>query len=78
MVENLKIKSIYDDFMLKVKLNEEQVKIIDMLIAKESVVKISIEIGMSQRTVGYEIRKIKDLYEKYKQIEITKATLLKD
>ena len=38
--------------MLKVKLNEEQVKIIDMLIAKESVVKISIEIGMSQRTVG--------------------------
>ena len=76
MIEKLKIKAIYDDFLENVALNDEQIKILDMLLKKESIVKISMEIGVSQRTVGYEIRKIKDLYNDYHNLQITKAMLL--
>ena len=51
MVEKLRVKAIYDDFIANVKLTDEQIKIIDMLIAKETIVKISMEMNMSQRAV---------------------------
>ena len=76
MVEKLKVKTIYNDFLSNVMLTEEQVKILDMMIQKETIVKISMELGMSQRTVGYEIRKIKDLYNNYLELEIAKLKLL--
>lgn len=77
MFESLKIKIIYDDFLDKVKLNQQQIEILNRLIKKETVVKISIETNMSERSVGYEIRKLKDLFIKYKQMEIAKANMLK-
>jgi len=76
MVEKLKVKTIYNDFLSNVTLTEEQIKILDMMIKKETIVKISMEVGMSQRTVGYEIRKIKDLYNNYLELEIAKLKLL--
>lgn len=76
MVEKLRVKAIYDDFIANVKLTDEQVKIIDMLIAKETIVKISMEIGMSQRAVGYEIRKLKDMFNDYVMLQTWKAMLL--
>lgn len=76
MVEKLKVKAIYNDFLSSVTLTEEQIKILDMMIKKETIVKISMEVGMSQRTVGYEIRKIKDLYNNYLELEIAKLKLL--
>lgn len=77
MFESLKIKIIYDDFLNKVKLSQQQIEILNRLIKKETVVKISIETNMSERSVGYEIRKLKDLFIKYKQMEIAKANMLK-
>lgn len=76
MCEKLKIKAIYDDFLKKVSLTKEQIKILDMLIEKESILKISSEMGMSERTVNYEIKKIKNAYNGYKQLEITKLLIL--
>lgn len=76
MVEKLRVKAIYDDFIANVKLTDEQIKIIDMLIAKETIVKISMEIGMSQRSVGYEIRKLKDMFNDYTLLQTWKAMLL--
>ena len=76
MIEKLKIKAIYDDFLKNVNLSDEQIKILDMLIKKESIVKISMEIGMSKRTVSYEIKKIKLLYEDYYKLQLSKALLL--
>lgn len=76
MVEALKIRAIYNDFLTKVHLTNEQVKILDMMINKEKIIKISMEIGMSPRTVNSEIRKIKNLYENYKQLEIAKLKML--
>lgn len=76
MVEKLKVKAIYDDFLKNISLTEEQIKILNMLINKETIVKISIELGMSQRSVSYEIKKIKDLYKDYYNLQLAKTLLL--
>lgn len=76
MIEKLKIKAIYDDFLANVNLSDEQIKILDMLINKESLIKISMEIGVSQRTVSYEIKKIKELYNNYCNWQFSKMLLL--
>lgn len=76
MVEKLKVKAIYEDFIRNVSLTDEQIRIIDMLINKESIVKIAMEIGVSQRTIGYEIRKLKNLYQDYVFMQTWKTLLL--
>ncbi len=76
MVEKLKNKAIYDDFIRNVSLTDEQIKIIDMLIEKESIVKIAMEIGVSARTISYEIKKLKTLYQDYVFLQTWKALLL--
>lgn len=76
MVEKLKVKMIYDDFLQNVSLTEEQIKILNMLIRKEKIVKISMEIGVSQRTINYEIKKLKNLYEDYYDLQLSKTILL--
>ena len=76
MIEKLRIKAIYDDFIKNVSLTEEQIKIINMLINKDTIIKISIEIGMSERTVKYEIKKIKELFTKYYEIQLYKTMML--
>lgn len=78
MIEKLKIKAVYDDFISNVKLTDEQIKILDMLLNKESIIKISNEMGMSERTVGYEIRKLKDLYRSYYNLQVSRAIMLID
>ena len=76
MYQKLKLKPIYDDFLKNVNLTEEQIKILDMWLNKDSLVKISMTIGVSERTVGYEIRKIKDLFCDYYNLTISKANIL--
>lgn len=78
MIEKLKVKAIYDDFVNNVFLTEEQVKLLDMLLNKASILKISMELGMSERTVGYEIRKLKNLYKDYYNLQVSKAIMLID
>jgi transcriptional antiterminator len=76
MVEKLKLKVIYDDFISSVSLTEEQIKILNMYLKKDSTVKIAMEIGVSPRTITYEIKKIKKLYEDYVFMQTWKALLL--
>ena len=76
MIEKLKINAIYNDFVNSVRLTEEQIRILDMMINKDSIVKMSLEIGVSQRTIGYEVRKIKDLYQQYYEMQLFKAEML--
>ena len=78
MLEKLRIKDIYNDFIENVTLTEEQIKILDMLIKKETILKISMEMNMSERTVGYEIRKIKNLYNTYYKVQLSKTLMLID
>lgn len=76
MVDKLRIKALYDDFVDKVNLTDEQKIILDMMLHKYTIVKMSFEIGVSERTVKYEIKKIKELYNNYLQMEITKMISL--
>ena len=76
MVEKLKVKAIYNDFLRSVSLSDEQIKILDMVLNKESIIKISMEIGISQRTVSYEIKKIKDLFNQYCEMQVFMAEML--
>lgn len=76
MIEKLRINVIYDDFVNKVKLTKEQRRILDMMIDKDKIVKMSLEIGVSERTIKYEVKKIKQLYNNYLQMEISKMISL--
>lgn len=76
MYEKLKIKAIYDDFLDKVQLSEEQIKILNMLINRDKIIKIAMELGVSERTVKYEIQKIKKLYNNYMELEIARLLIL--
>lgn len=76
MYEKLKVKAIYNDFIEKINLSDEQIKILDMLIDKKSIIQISLEMSMSQRTTNYEIKKIKQAYESYKNLELAKLLVL--
>lgn len=76
MIEKLKIKAIYDDFLRNVSLTDEQIEILNRLIRKDTIVKISMEIGVSERTVNYEIKKLKKLYQDYYNLQLSKIVLL--
>ena len=76
MIEKLKVNALYDDFVSKVKLTDEQKRILDMMLNRDTIVKISLEIGVSQRTINYEVKKIKKLYNNYLQMEISKMISL--
>lgn len=78
MIEKLKINFIYEDFINSVSLTEEQIKILDMYIKRETRYKISTVIGTSERTIGNEIIKLRKLYKDYCDLQITKATILKE
>lgn len=78
MIEKLKVNALYEDFVSKVKLTDEQKRILDMMINKDTIVKMSLEIGVSTSTIDNEVRKIKNLYNKYLQIEIIKMISLID
>ena len=75
-MEKLRIKALYDDFTNKVQLTDEQKRILNMMLNRDTIIKISLEIGVSERTIKYEIKKIKDLYNNYLQMEISKMISL--
>lgn len=76
MVDKLRIKAIYDDFIANVNLTDEQILIIDLLLKRESYIKIAGIIGVSERTIGYEVKRIKKLYEDYCKTQLSKAIIL--
>lgn len=72
MIKELSNKIIYDDFKSKVILTEDEEKILNLLLKKYSIVKISDECGMSDRNVSRIISEIKKKYKDYKTIELAK------
>lgn len=76
MIKELSNKIIYDDFKSKVILTDDEVMVLNMLLLKYSITKISQKICMSDRNVARIIRSIKDKYIMYKKIEMTKLDIL--
>ena len=70
MIEELSAKIIYDDFINKTFLTDDEKKVLDMLIIKASVVKIATETNMSERNVSRIIKSIKEKYKKYKELQL--------
>lgn len=75
MVKELSNKIIYDDFKSKVILTDDEAMILDMLIKKDSIVKISQNLCMSDRNVSRIIRDIKNKYNDYRKVELVKLGL---
>ena len=76
MLEKLRIKVVYEDFLNKVKLTDEEKEILDRLIDKQKIIKISMEMGISERTIKYIKKKINKLFDNYWQIELVKLLAL--
>ena len=76
MIEKLKLNVIYEDFITSIRLTDEQIKILNMYLNKDTTIKIAMEIGVSPRTITYEIKKLKQLYQDYVFMQTWKALLL--
>ena len=72
MVKELSNKIIYDDFKSKIILTDDEIIILDMLLKKDSIVKISQELCMSDRNVSRIIRELKNKYNAYRKVEVAK------
>ena len=75
MLKELCNKTIYDDFKSKTILTDEEIKILDMLILKYSLVKIAQEVCMSDRNVSRIVKDIKEKYNNYKMLELAKLDI---
>lgn len=75
MIKELSNKFIYDDFKNKVILTDEEVKVLDMYIRKESIIKIADTCSMSDRNISRIIRELKQKYKNYKCIELAKCDI---
>ena len=78
MKKVLSIDFIYRDFVNKVSLTDLEKQVLDKYIKNDSIVKISIDVGMSYSSVSRTINEIKNKYENYKKIELVKLTLLSE
>ena len=75
MIKELCNKIIYDDFITKVMLTEDEIKVLDMFIKRYSIIKMADEMNMSDRNVSRIIKDIKIKYKNYKHIEIAKCDI---
>jgi len=75
MYKTLSNKVIYNDFKEKVLLTDDEIKVLDMLLKRYTLVKIGIELDMSDRNVSRVVKRIRDKYEDYKKIEIAKCKI---
>lgn len=77
MIKELSNKYIYEDFVSKTTLTEEEQEILDMLILKYSIVKMAQKSCMSDRNVSRIIRELKDKYKNYKDLELAKLQIFR-
>lgn len=76
MKKDLAIKQLYDDFIIKVTLSDNEKDILDRYIRNDSIVKISMDTSQSYSTVSRTIVILKNKYDTYKNLELAKLTLL--
>jgi len=76
MKKDLAIKQLYNDFIIKVTLTENEKDILDRYIRGDTLTKISMDTTQSYSTISRTIVDLKAKYETYKRLEIAKLTLL--
>lgn len=75
MIKELSNRTIYNDFISKVILTDDEIKVLDMLILKYSIIRISQEINMSDRNVMRIKKDLKEKYYIYKKLELAKLNI---
>ena len=78
MKRELAIKQLYDDFIIKVILTENERDILDRYIKGDTYVKIALDTSQSYSSVSRTIMDLKVKYETYKKLELTKLILFKE
>lgn len=76
MKKELANKQIYNDFVSKTILTDNEKDILVRYIKNDSIVKIASDTKQGTTTVSRAIANIKDKYEKYKKLELVKLMLL--
>ena len=76
MKTQLAVNQIYDDFISKVILTDYEREILDKYIHGDTYVKMALDTTQSYSTVSRTINELKRKYDIYRQIELTKLTLL--
>jgi DNA-binding NarL/FixJ family response regulator len=77
MFKELSNKVIYDDFKNKMVLTDDEIQLLDMLLLKYSMTKISYKMCMSDRNLSRIKKSIKEKYNIYKTLELAKLNVLK-
>lgn len=77
MKKELCIKQIYDDFLSKVVLSEMEKQVLDLYISNVSIVKMADITSQGTSTISRIIAEIKDKYNIYKKLEISRLEILK-
>lgn len=75
MKRDLAVKQLYDDFIVKVILTENEKDILDRYIRGDTYVNMAMETTQSYSTISRTISDLKVKYEIYKKLELTKLTL---
>lgn len=76
MKKDLSIKQIYDDFILKVTLDEDEIKVLDMYIKNYSYVQMSLALNISERNISRIVNRLKEKYAIYKNSEVSRLNML--
>lgn len=76
MEKDLSIKQIYDDFILKVTLDEDEIKVLDMYIKNYSYVQMSLALNISERNISRIVNRLKEKYAIYKNLEVSRLNML--
>lgn len=75
MFEKLRVKEIYDDFLYKFTLTDEEIKVLNMLIKKEKIPKIAVDLYISEPKVSIIIKRLKKYYKQYEELEKLKIRI---
>jgi len=78
MKKEMSVRQIYDDFISKTILTDDEMKVLVMYIKGDSIVKISSELNQSTATISRTIASLKEKYKRYKTLEIAKLILLEE
>lgn len=76
MKEDLAIKQLYDDFIIKVTLTDNEKDILDRYVKGDTYVKMSIDTQQSYSNIARTINDLKYKYDIYKKLELIKLNLL--
>jgi len=76
MKEDLAIKQLYNDFIIKVTLTDNEKDILDRYIKGDTYVKMSIDTKQSYSNIARTINDLKYKYDIYKRLELIKLNLL--